>query len=278
MPYVAEISRKNPTAFVFLLDQSGSMSDPMAGTSKTKADAVADAINKLLQTLILRCAKSEGIRDYFHVGVIGYGDQAAPALRETLTGPLIVPIRQLADHPLRIEQRTKQEDDGAGGIVSKTVKFPVWFDAKAEGLTLMCKAFELAWNCVNDFLVRTPGCFPPTIINITDGEATDGDPEPYAQMLRQLASEDGNALVFNVHLSSREGQPIVFADRPSDLPDDYARLLFRMSSSLPPQMLAAARREGYRVTESTRGFVFNANIVSLIKFLDIGTRRDPGNE
>ncbi len=54
MPYTAEISRNNPSCFIFLIDQSGSMSDPFGGgeSTKKKADAVADVINRLLQNLV----------------------------------------------------------------------------------------------------------------------------------------------------------------------------------------------------------------------------------
>ena len=73
MAYSAEISRANPSCFVFLIDQSGSMADVFgAGEgNQKKADGVADAINRLLQNLVLKCAKEEGIRDFFHIGVIG---------------------------------------------------------------------------------------------------------------------------------------------------------------------------------------------------------------
>ena len=73
MAYAAEISRNNPSCFLFLIDQSGSMADVFgAGDSnRRKADAVADAVNKLLQNLAIKCAKTEGVRDYYHVGVIG---------------------------------------------------------------------------------------------------------------------------------------------------------------------------------------------------------------
>lgn len=55
MAYSAEISRTNPTCFLFLIDQSGSMSDPLGGQSVVrKAGGVADAINKLLQNLIIK--------------------------------------------------------------------------------------------------------------------------------------------------------------------------------------------------------------------------------
>ena len=55
MPYSAEISRTNPTAILFLLDQSSSMLEPFGGQpDKRKADGVADALNRLLQNLVLK--------------------------------------------------------------------------------------------------------------------------------------------------------------------------------------------------------------------------------
>src|SRR5579871_6938009 len=94
MPYTAEISRTNPSCFLFLIDQSGSMEDPIPASpdadgpapaaGRTKAEGVADAINRLLQNLVIKCAKSEGVRDYYHIGVIGYGNKTGPAF----SGPL----------------------------------------------------------------------------------------------------------------------------------------------------------------------------------------------
>jgi hypothetical protein len=62
MSYSAEISRTNPSMFLFLIDQSGSMDDPFGGgeADRKKAEGVADAINRLLQNLVIKCAKSEG--------------------------------------------------------------------------------------------------------------------------------------------------------------------------------------------------------------------------
>ena len=74
MTHEAQISRTAPTAFLFLVDQSGSMMDRMT-SGKTKAEFVSDVLNKTLMDLITRCSKSEGIRDYFDIGVLGYGQQ-----------------------------------------------------------------------------------------------------------------------------------------------------------------------------------------------------------
>ncbi len=275
MPYTAEISRKNPTCFLFLIDRSGSMSEAIeGGDGSRKADVVADAINRLLNTITIRCSKNEGIRNYFHVGVIGYGAQVGAACGGALTGRLLVPVSEIAENPLRVERRIKKVSDGAGGLVDEETAFPVWFEPTADGGTPMCQALDLAGQTVSEFINQFPDGFPPLIINITDGESGDGDPEPLAANLRTLATSDGNVLLFNLHVSSAGGQRIQFPDSEAGLPDNFARLLFRMSSQLPPGALPTAREKGYPVSEASRGFVFNADLVSVVQFLDIGTRVD----
>lgn len=274
MAYSAEISRTNPSCLLFLIDQSGSMEDPFgAGESKrSKADGVADAINRLLQNLVIKCAKSEGVRDYYDVGVIGYGKNVAPAFGGSLSGRELVPISEIADSPERVEERTRKVDDGAGGLVDQTVKFPVWFDAVSRGGTPMCEALSCAERTLAGWIGEHATSFPPIVINITDGESTDGDPTEAANRVKGLSTGDGNVLLFNLHLSSQRATPVEFPDDVSQLPDKYAQLLFDMSSPLPSYMRSAAAADGYAVTDGSRGFVFNADIVSVIRFLDIGTR------
>lgn len=273
MPYTAELSRTNPTCFVFLIDQSSSMAEPFgAQPDKPKAQGVADGINRLLQNLVLKCAKGDGIRDYFHVGVVGYGGRVAWALGGKLAGHKLVPISVLANNPLRVEQRSRKVDDGAGGLVEQKFKMPIWFEPTAAGRTPMCQALTDTAAVVQEFISHFPQCFPPLVLNITDGKPTDGNPEPVADKLRTLTTSDGNVMVFNAHLSSTPARPVEFPSQEGELSEPDARLLFRMSSVLPPKLREAARGEGFRVNDNTRGFVFNADLVSVIRFLDIGTR------
>jgi len=274
MPYTAEISRGNPSCFVFLIDQSGSMGDVFgAGEgNQKKADGVAGAINRLLQNLVIKCAKEEGIRDYFHVGVIGYGAQVGPAFSGALVGRQLVPISEAGNSPARVDQRNKKVSDGAGGLVDQSVRFPVWFEPVANGGTPMCQALGQARSVVEGWLAQHPNCFPPIVINITDGEATDGAPTGPADEVRKLKSSDGDVLLFNIHLSSQRAGAVEYPSNETGLPDQFAQQLFRMSSVLPEYMLNIARNEGMSVSEGSRGFVFNADMVAVIKFLDIGTR------
>jgi hypothetical protein len=250
------------------------MSDPFGRGEVTgkKADGVADAINKLLQNLCITCSKEEGIRNYFYVGVLGYGAQVGPAFGGPLTGKELVSVEELASNPVRIDMRTKKSPDGAGGIIEEQVRFPIWFDPLANGGTPMCQALGQAQNTLQGWLTQHPDCFPPIVINFTDGEFTEGDPTAKADALTQLGSSDGRILLFNAHLSSQRKPPVEFPDNESGLPDQYAKLLFRMSSPLTPFMRKVAAEKQYVVTEGSRGFVFNADLTTVIDFLDIGTR------
>jgi hypothetical protein len=163
MAYQADISRANPGCFLFLLDQSGSMADPFSGGTHghSKADELATIINRLLASLVIRCSKDEGVRDYFEVGVIGYGARVANALHTN--GTAIVPISRLANEPLRIEDRIQKIPDGAGGLVEQTVKFPVWVDPRADGGTPMTEALTRGKDALANWVQQHRTAFPPVV-------------------------------------------------------------------------------------------------------------------
>jgi hypothetical protein len=272
MSYSAEISRTSPTAFLFLVDQSGSMQDVM-DNGKSKAQFVADVLNRTFATLITRCTKSEGTRDYFEVGVLGYsGSTAVNGLAGALSGSILHPISQIEANPVRVEDRIKRMDDGAGGLVDQAIKFPVWFEPKAAGGTPMCTAITAAAEQLVAWCDAHPDSYPPTVLHVTDGESTDGDPEGLAQQLQQVSTSDGHVLLFNLHVSTSGGDPVKFPISDSNLSDTYAKLLFRMSSPLPAHLQRVAEEKGIKATMESRGFVFNGDIAEIVDFFDIGTR------
>lgn len=276
--YVAPISRDRPGCILFLLDQSQSMGELFAGDPGTsKAQAAADAINKLLMSLVLRCTQNvnEGPRYYFDVGVIGYGSDwsrgPAPCLGGALAGRELVSMKDLADNYLRVEERTRMVADGAGSLVETKVKFPVWFDAVAVDGTPMLDAARLACGVLRPWVDTHKRSYPPIVINITDGMPNE-DPTPAAIQLIALGTDDGNVLLYNLHLSDLAASPLLFPAASAGLPDEFAQMLFQMSSPVPPRIQEELKVEGYSIEPGARGFVFNADAVALIKFLDIGTR------
>lgn len=273
MAYTAEISRNNPASIIFLIDRSTSMASAIGGEiPQPKADVVADAINRLLYELGIKCAKETGVRDYFQVAVIGYGNSVEPALGGKLAGRNLIPMSQIADNPARVDQRTKKVPDGAGGLVDSAVSFPIWLEPKADGGTPMCRALRYAETLVSEWVEENPGSFPPIVLNLTDGESTDGDPLEAGRAICAHTTADGAALLFNLHVSSIGGRSVSFPDSSAGLPDPYSELLFAMSSPLPSHMRSYATSLGHRVNSETRGFVYNADITAIVQFLDIGTR------
>lgn len=277
--YEQEISRKNPTALLFLIDQSGSMGEPIRGLDgKRKCDAVADAINRLLLETLVKCSKGfSNVRDYFYIGVIGYGRDnniVGSAFSGQLAGRDLVAISEIALKPARIEVRSK--DDGAGGVAQ--FKLPVWFEPVAEGWTPMCKALEYATVVTGRWLQEHPDCYPPVIINITDGVSTDGSPIELADQLKRMGSSDGNVMLFNLHISQMTSAEQIFPNDLRTIADENARTLFQMSSPLTAKMQAYLRENypAYEVNEYSRGFVYNGDIVSVIMALNVGTQHHIG--
>ena len=266
MPYSANIDRKHPTCIVFLIDQSESMGAPCAGAQagRSKAAVLADQINALLAELIIECAGEtipdllSNIKDYLHVAVIGYGSKV-----QSVFGGLI-PISEV-----EAQARQVNIEDPRTGASSKS---QVWIEAVADGMTPMCEALAQAQMVVEEWVSAHPKCFPPIVINFTDGEANDGDPVDNARLLTGVESADGAVLLLNGHLSSVAGGAIEFPAAPAALPaDPYARKLFEMSSVIPDSMLAQARTHGIHIDDGARGMVFNSDFNAVANLLEMGT-------
>ena len=280
MPYTADISRNNPGCFLFLIDQSRSMSDALGGQPELrKKDGAADAVNRILEAIVLRCSQGEFIRDYFHVGIITYttDSDGYPDLQSALPGASpeapFLPISEV-EAAATMEERLVKEPDGAGGLVEASRKFPVWLRPEAKWGTPMCSALNAAYDALNDWIERNPSSYPPMVISVTDGEATDdGDPVELAGQIMHLATDDGSVLVYNAHLSEMSANPVSYPSDESEVPDDeYAMQMFHMSSEFPEPVVEMAVGTGLPVKEGSRGYVYNADMVALVQFLDIGTR------
>src|SRR5947207_2650487 len=117
--YRQQISRSRPACVVFLLDQSGSMLDGIAGSTRPKSEALSNAINRFIKDLTSECLKGETKpRHYFDVGVIGYRtDQegrpiVGPAFQGALAGRDLVSVVDLYDYPLRMVEEAVDDGDG----------------------------------------------------------------------------------------------------------------------------------------------------------------------
>ncbi len=277
---VPQITRAHPSAFIFMIDVSGSMEEKISFRSevKTKAAAVAEIVNSTLSEIVNRCKREDGYREYLDLAVIGYSDDEVRSL-----------LPEGGDHPVfrkphelalaRVEKiRLHRERRLPNG---KTIVTPVemkqWIKPLSSGNTPMYKAFSQCYRLAAEWTARhrSEPCFPPVVIHITDGEATDAeenDLNAVCRKIRELSTGAGNVLLMNIYLGNGD-RSIAFPSSEDQLPESrYARMLYRFSSVMPP----VYREEIEEITGSChpgefRGMGYNCTLSDLIGMLRIGS-------
>src|SRR5258705_13450139 len=99
--------------------------DEITETGRSKADFVADVLNKTLYTLVTTCSKADGVRNYFDVGVIAYGGSgAASGVGGAPPSGVGHPTIESNGHTPRGEGRQKKEEGGDGANIKLKTKVP----------------------------------------------------------------------------------------------------------------------------------------------------------
>lgn len=270
--YTTRIDEEHRAAILLLCDRSGSMAEEtrLDGMTMTRAEAVACLINQLLDELLGRMRRADRVRDCLDIALLEYaGDGVVPLLSPDGG---FVPVAELLRRPVEVRPRHVLRRLPSGNQVAATIPQRQWIDAKASGNTPMRAAFDEA-----ERLARR-NSFPPIVINITDGEASDADDEELlaaAERLRALSTGDGNLLLFNIHLASETDDPADSLRFPSEtdrLPDrPHARLLYALSSTLPSCYDEAIRTERPEGRPPFRAVSYNCPINTLFAVLTVGT-------
>ena len=268
MAYNVPIGSPHPGCFVILVDQSYSMSEQWE--TVTKAEGASFTVSRIIYELGLSCDTGEEIKDRCHVSVIGYGEQV-----ECLIGGM---ISDVFNSPIATRKVTKLLPDPAGGTVEIETEIPIWLQPRADNGTPMHTAFEYAAEVAEKWCSEHPNNFPPVVFNITDGAATEPDLTIYAaEKAMNIQTEDGNVLVFNVHIANG-GNEVIFPHNTKPFADDiFAEFLFGISSVLPEPLRGEAKEQGFDLQPNARCLGYNAPEVTLIKMLEFGTLRRLGS-
>lgn len=279
MGYDQRIHRDRPGCVLFLVDQSYSMHEAIGGAETSKAAALSDAVNEILNAILLECTKSAREpepRNYFDIALIGYGGSYGDKRHVASllgTGPR-EEIFSSSKLPklATLSSKARLVPDGAGGYRTQEELSYTWLAPEAYNGTPMGEAFVYVHRLLKRWVKRHKDSFPPVVLNITDGVATDTDINlpGAAARLRGLRTRDGNTLLFNLHLSGGSGDPVWFPSATPAIDDPYARTLYEMSSELPLALVESSPYGG-RLQPHARGFVFNGNLPDLAAFMHIGT-------
>lgn len=279
--YTAQITRNTPTAFIFLIDQSVSMQNytTLYGEEMPMAEAVARIVNHQLNELVLRCVKGSETRDYYDIAIIGYGEKAYSGWKGELEGRDFVKPSELKEHPYK-KITTKKETRTRKGVKVVEIEEVQWIEAEAtEGWTRVHHAFEKAKGLLDEWMEKhhDKDCYPPTIINITDGEFNGATKEYVLQQANELKSmftNDGNVILFNIHISANKAVCVTCPASKDEVSfSSLATTMYEMSSLLPMRYsdrIADLRGDG-TPNNRYRAMSINADMSTLIQLMDIGT-------
>lgn len=279
--YTAQITRNTPTAFIFLIDQSVSMQNytTLYGEEMPMAEAVARIVNHQLNELVLRCIKGSETRDYYDIAIIGYGEKAYSGWKGELEGRDFVKPSELKEHPYK-KITTKKETRTRKGVKVVEVEEVQWIEAEAtQGWTRVHLAFEKAKGLLDEWMEKhhDKDCYPPTIINITDGEFNGATKEYVLQQANELKSmftNDGNVILFNIHISANKAVCVTCPASKDEVSfSSLATTMYEMSSLLPMRYsdrIADLRGDG-TPNNRYRAMSINADMSTLIQLMDIGT-------
>ena len=279
--YTAQITRNTPTAFIFLIDQSVSMQNytTLYGEEMPMAEAVARIVNHQLNELVLRCIKGSETRDYYDIAIIGYGENAYSGWKGELEGRDFVKPSELKEHPYK-KITIKKETRTRKGVKVVEVEEVQWIEAEAtEGWTRVHHAFEKAKGLLDEWMEKhhDKDCYPPTIINITDGEFNGATKEYVLQQANELKSmftNDGNVILFNIHISANKAVCVTCPASKDEVSfSSLATTMYEMSSLLPMRYsdrIADLRGDG-TPNNRYRAMSINADMSTLIQLMDIGT-------
>lgn len=279
--YTAQITRNTPTAFIFLIDQSVSMRryTTLYGEEMPMAEAVARIVNHQLNELVLRCIKGSETRDYYDIAIIGYGEKAYSGWKGELEGRDFVKPSELKEHPYK-KITTKKETRTRKGVKVVEVEEVQWIEADAtKSCTRVHRAFEKAKGLLDEWMEKhhEKDCYPPTIINITDGEFNGATKEYVLQQANELKSmftNDGNVILFNIHISANKAVCVTCPASKDEVSfSSLATTMYEMSSLLPMRYsdrIADLRGDGTPYNRYT-AMSINADMSTLIQLMDIGT-------
>lgn len=254
-----KLSSQAPGMLFVIADDSTSMDDDFNGQPGVKkADALADVVNRVLGGFVSRHNVGGRIKNRLHVAVEGYN--SGNDFTNAMGGKGIATLEELADGA-----DIEDIEDNEGNMVPT----PTWARATANGSTPMASAFRRMRGTLNSWQARPGQDHLVLGIHVTDGDHDRGeDPsDEMANLASEVSAKGGKLLMTNIHLSSSGGASVLF---PTDADIAHlgpqAKLLFEMSSPVPPQLA-----EKLKTKPGARMMAYNTTVEEFEKVFEAGS-------
>ncbi|MGM9963465.1 MAG: vWA domain-containing protein [Holdemanella porci] len=268
-------SSATPGLLIILLDQSGSMLSSYE--NETRTIFATKAVNRVIDTIIQKNFDGRAPKNRCFISVIGYNHR----VKNLVQGYL----KELDEHPIRVETVKQKINDGAGGILEIDRSMPIWVDPiKENSVTNMKGAFEMAEEIIKQWISDKPNNPAPVIINISDGVPFfDGMNEDRCMELtieivnriKSIDTKDGKIQIFNAMIGN--GAKTMFPSSESELKDKEAKFLYEISTEIPASYKGAAEKNGFSYNSGARGLICQCDGVELIGLIDFGSSKGQGD-
>jgi hypothetical protein len=218
--YTQPATSLNSALVIYLIDASHSMNDPCNGT--TKINIVNRALKEALTDMIRRSMRDGMVQRRYKVAIFAYNTSVV----DVLGGVRDLP--ELVKKGMPVLSASGETDTSVGFLAVEK---------------LLQQHLGLLYN--------SPA---PFVCHLTDALITTTDPTPIVQRIQRMSVRDGNVLVGNVYVADNMLRAPVTdwyrwggVHRPSQLTNDYARLLLRLSSPLPETYRQNINNYGYNL-------------------------------
>lgn len=163
-------------------------------------------VNSIIDRIIEANYDGESPKNRFFIIVIGYNQETHIMLSGFL--------RELDEHPIRINTEKVNVSDGAGGVVSIKRHIPIWIDSQRNQPDIsfypraICLTRELVKKWLNDKKVPAP------IVIDCSNEAYVEYAISEIEGLMKIPSRDGLTLFFGTYSNEKKDIPNVFSKMP----------------------------------------------------------------
>ena len=270
MPYANNLESSNPGCIVFLIDQSGSMGSMWDKSGYSMAYGASQAVNKAIEEIGLRCTKEGECKPRAMIGVYGYHhDTVEWAITDTASEQ--GGLASIASISANVKDEVFDDED--------ETFIPVFVKEAASGGTPMAEALDQIVEIVENFAQNNPNSYPPIVINITDAQATDMDINDLTSKctaIKSVSTSDGNALVWNIHISNTSAQTELCPDDGSQMPDELAKAMLDAASPVPERAKGYAQTMySWNLGEEAKCMAYNAEAKDLVRLLSFASSVAP---
>lgn len=231
--YTKSATSLTPALIIYLIDISDSMNDPSGvSTAQAKIEVVNMALKFAVRNMLRQCMRDLTVLPRYKLAIFAYNTQVYN---------LLGGIKTISE-------------------VAKQIGTP---ELIASGSTNTEKGFAEVARLLSAHLAEYQHCPAPLICHLTDGLIT-SDPQPLIKIVQDIKAmhvEDGNVLVENVYVADKMLHRRVQdwhswhgVLKVNQLTNEYAKLLFNISSPLPESYRQNINDSGYSLQEGAALF------------------------